>query len=109
MESVGEGGGPCWRVKRVWDDPILDSREVERIVADEHLLNMVRNLSGLPAIEAADFVNHKNDDHIEKNKDKRGDDDAENVDNDNKNDMMDLSHWSIKKFYDIDGEIVDEL
>jgi hypothetical protein len=98
MESDGEAGGLMWRVKRVWDDAILDSREKERIVPDEDLLNMVKNLSGLPAIPTANLLNNDDvNEKMEKGGDAKDDD------------SMDLSNWCIKKFYDINGEIVDEL
>jgi hypothetical protein len=101
LENDSAAGGLQWRVLRVWDNAILDSREKERIVADEDLMNMVKNLSGLPAIPTANLLNEKSNNGTEANNEE------EDVEDDD--DSFDLSNWCIKKFYDIDGEIVDEL
>ena len=92
----GETADLRWRVKRVWDNAILDSREKERIIPDEDLLNTVKNLSGLPAIP---IVNLLPGDDGEGNEKTDGDDDDNNS----------LSNWCTKKFYDINGEIIEEL
>lgn len=101
-ENIDGMGGLQWRVKRVWDNSILDSRETERIVADEDLLNMVKNLSGLPAIPTANILNGT----ITATE---GSNNAQQALDGDDDDNISLSNWCIKKFYDIDGEIVDEL
>lgn len=79
-----------WRVRRVWDNPRLDSLEKDRIIPDEDLLNTLKNLSGLPAIPTELLLEH-------------GNKVAETAD------AKPLLPWSIQKVYDIDGEIMDEL
>lgn len=79
-----------WRVRRVWDNPKLDSLEKDRIIPDEDLLNTLKNLSGLPAIPTDQLLEHANKVAETSN-------------------TKPLLPWSIQKVYDIDGEIMDEL
>jgi hypothetical protein len=68
----------------------LDSLEKDRIIPDEDLLNTLKNLSGLPAIPTEQLLEEGNKVTETANGKTR-------------------LPWSIQKFYDIDGEIMDEL
>lgn len=98
-----------WRVKRVWDDQVLDQREKDRIIPDEDLLNTVKNLSGLPALpprhlEAAHSLSSALG---EENYTPAGTVGG-NLKTGEADDVSLGENWSIKKFYDIDGEIIEE-
>jgi hypothetical protein len=71
-----------WRVKRVWNVAAVDEREMEHSVDDNELMNKVKVLLGVPSEPA------RNGDGMLSS---RYDSSA--------------SKWSVKKVYDVDGEI----